>query len=176
MDEYVKLAKKSVRHYLETGKVLETLSNLPKKMIEERAGTFVSIHQKSGELRGCIGTFLPTTPSVAQEIIRNALSAAFNDPRFPPITEKELKDLVFSVDVLSQPKKLDARSFTLDPKRYGLIVSTLDGRRGLLLPDIPGVDTVEQQLEICRQKAGIGPEEGSELRTFTVERHSEHSD
>jgi AmmeMemoRadiSam system protein A len=163
MDQYVELAKKSVRHYFKTRKEFTT----------ERAGVFVSIHQKSGELRGCIGTFLPTLPNVAQEIIRNALAAAFDDPRFPPVEEKELKNLVFSVDVLSQPKKLGAKRFTLDPKRYGLIVSALDGRRGLLLPDIPRVDTAEQQLEICRQKAGIEPEEKIELQTFTVKRHEE---
>jgi len=173
MDEYVKLAKETVKTYLKTREILEIPSNLSKKMLRERAGVFVSIHTKSGELRGCIGTFLPTQKNLAQEIIRNALAAAFDDPRFPPITEKELKDLVFSVDVLSQPKKLDARSFNLNPKQYGLIVSTLDGRRSLLLPDIPGVETTEQQIAICRQKAGISPEERIELQTFTVERHEE---
>lgn len=173
MSAYVKLAKETVKTYLKTGEILEIPSNLPKKMLRERAGIFVSIHQKTGELRGCIGTFLPTMPSVAQEIIRNALSAAFDDPRFPPVTENELKNLVFKVDILSQPKKLDAKRCPLDPKKYGLIVSTFDGRRGLLLPDIPGVETAEQQIEICRQKAGIEPEEKIELQTFTVERHKE---
>jgi len=171
MDQYVELAKKSVRHYLQTGKVMAVPSNLPQSMFRSRAGTFVSIHQKSGELRGCIGTFLPTLPNVAQEIIRNALAAAFDDPRFPPVEEKELKNLVFSVDILSQPKP--AQEKELNPKKYGLIVSTPDGRRGLLLPDIPGVEKPEQQLEICRQKAGIEPGEKIELQTFTVERHEE---
>jgi AmmeMemoRadiSam system protein A len=175
-DQYIDLAKKAVKQYLKTGKVVEVPANLPKELLTKRAGTFVSLHAKSGELRGCIGTFLPTMPSVAQEIIKNALAAAFNDPRFPPVEEKELKNLVFSVDVLSEPKKLDAKRYTLDPKRYGLIIFAPDGRRGLLLPDIPGVDTAEKQLEICCQKAGIGPREEIEIKTFTVKRHSEHSD
>ena len=174
-DKFVSLARQAVEHYLKTGEILEVPTNLPKELLDKREGTFVSIHQKSGELRGCIGTFLPTMPNVAQEIIKNALAAAFNDPRFPPVEEKELKDLVFSVDVLSKPKPAPS-THHLDPKKYGLIIFAPDGRRGLLLPDIPGVETPEQQLQICRQKAGIGPREEIELRTFTVERHSEHSD
>ena len=171
MDEYVKLAKKAVKSYLQSGEVLEVPSKLPKKMLEERAGIFVSIHQKSGELRGCIGTFVPTKENIAQEIIKNALSAAFNDPRFPAVTEKELKNLVFKVDILSQPKS--AKGEDLDPKKFGLIIFAPDGRRGLLLPDIPSVETPEQQIAICRQKAGIGPREEIKLQTFTVERHEE---
>jgi AMMECR1 domain-containing protein len=113
-------------------------------------------------------------PSVAQEIIKNALSAAFNDPRFPPVRKEELKDLVFKVDILSQPNP--AQEKELNPKKYGLIIFAPDGRRSLLLPDIPGVETKEQQIAICRQKAGIGPEEPISFQTFTVERHSENSD
>lgn len=171
MDQYVELAKKSVRHYFKTEKALEVPANLPKEFTTERAGVFVSIHQKSGELRGCIGTFLPTQENLAQEIIRNALAAAFNDPRFPPVTENELKNLVFKVDILSQPKP--AQEKELDPKKYGLIIFASDGRRSLLLPDIPGVETPEQQIAICQNKASIGPEEKIELQTFTVKRHEE---
>lgn len=172
-DSYIKLAKQTVKTYLETGEIISPPHGLPKKMLEERAGVFVSIHRKDGSLQGCIGTFLPTQENIAREIIKNALSAAFNDPRFPPVTEKEFKNLVFSVDVLSEPKKLDAKRYTLNPKKHGLIIFAPDGRRGLLLPDIPGVDTPEQQIEICRQKAGIGPREEIEIKTFTVERHEE---
>jgi len=171
---FVWLARQAVEHYLKTGKVLEVPTNLPKELLTKRAGTFVSLHQKSGELRGCIGTFLPTQENLAQEIVKNALSAAFNDPRFPSVTQNELKNLVFKVDVLSQPKP--AREKELDPKKYGLIIFAQDGRRSLLLPDIPGVDTPEQQIAICRQKAGISPREKIRLQTFTVDRHSEHSD
>ncbi len=171
MNAYVKLAKETVKVYLKTGEILEVPSNLPKKMLRERAGVFVSIHQKSGELRGCIGTFLPTQENIAQEIIKNALSSAFNDSRFPPVTENEFKNLVFKVDILSQPKP--AREKELDPKKYGLIIFAQDGRRSLLLPDIPGVETTEQQIAICRQKAGISPREEIKLQTFTVKRHEE---
>jgi AmmeMemoRadiSam system protein A len=140
-------------------------------MLAERAGSFISIHQKSGELRGCIGTFLPTQENLAQEIIKNALAAAFNDPRFPAVTKNELKNLVFKVDILSQPKPAQGKE--LNPKRYGLIIFAPDGRRSLLLPDIPGVETAEQQIAICRQKAGVSPREEIKLQTFTVERHEE---
>lgn len=169
-DPYTSLAKKAVETYVKSRKIIEVPKNPPKEM-SEKAGVFVSIHNQDGSLRGCIGTFLPTTPSVAQEIIRNALAAAFNDPRFPPVTENELKNLVFKVDILSQPKP--AQEKELDPKKYGLIIFASDGRRSLLLPDIPGVETPEQQIATCRQKAGVGPSEEIELQTFTVERHEE---
>jgi AmmeMemoRadiSam system protein A len=171
MNPYVKLAKNAVKTYLKTREILEVPAKLPKKMLSEQAGVFVSIHRKDGSLRGCIGTFLPTQENIAQEIIKNALAAGFRDPRFPPVTEKELKDLVFSVDVLSPPKP--AQEKDLDPKKYGLIIFTLDGRRGLLLPNLSGVNTPEQQLEICRQKAGISPREEINLQVFTVKRHKE---
>lgn len=169
MDAYVKLAKNAVKTYLESGETISPPKNLSKKMLSERAGVFVSIHKKSGELRGCIGTFMPTKENVAQEIIKNALAAALNDPRFPPVTEKDFKDLVFSVDVLSKPKP--AQEKDLDPKKYGLIIFAPDGRRGLLLPNLPGVETAEQQLQICCQKAGISPREEVKIQTFTVKRH-----
>ncbi len=171
MDEYVKLAKNAVKTYLESGEIISPADDLPKKMLEEKAGVFVSLHQKSGELRGCIGTFLPTQENIAQETIKNSLAAAFNDPRFPPVRKKELKDLVFKVDLLSQPKP--AQEKDLDPKKYGLIIFTSDGRRSLLLPDIPGIETPEQQVKICCQKAGISPREEIKIKTFTVKRHQE---
>jgi len=178
---YIRLAQQAIEHYLRTGRVLETPTNLPKEMLSKRAGVFVSLlNKQDGTLRGCIGTFLPTKPSIAQEIIANAISSAVHDPRFPPVSEEELPDLVYSVDILSEPKKLDAlprqqagKRYTLDPKNYGLIVSTPDGRRGLLLPDIPGVNTPEEQFRICCYKAGIHPEEKVVLHIFTVTRHAE---
>lgn len=125
----------------------------------------------TGVLRGCIGTFLPTKKNVAEEIMHNSIAAATQDPRFPPVTEKELPNLVYSVDILSKPKL--AKKENLNPKKYGLIVVTKDGRRGLLLPDIPGVKTAEEQIQICKRKAGIGPNETITYQVFTVERHKD---
>ncbi len=173
MDIYIKLAKEAVETFVRTGKTVEVPQNLPKEFLTRRAGTFVSLHNKrDGSLRGCIGTFLPTKPSVAQEIIANAISSATSDPRFPPVSEKELSELIFSVDILSSPKNV-SKVRGLDIKRYGLIVSTFDGRRGLLLPDIPGIKTPEEQFRICCFKAGINPQEKVKLQIFTVERHAE---
>jgi AmmeMemoRadiSam system protein A len=171
MNPSLKLAKDTIETYLKKGVIISPPANLPKEMLTKKAGVFVSIHQKDGSLRGCIGTFLPTQKSIAYEIIKNALAAAFNDPRFPPITLKELPNLDFSIDLLSKPKKAALKD--LNPKKYGLIVSTKDGRKGLLLPDIPSIKTPEEQIQICRQKAGIGPNEKISLHTFTVKRYKE---
>jgi AmmeMemoRadiSam system protein A len=137
--------------------------------MQQRAGVFVSIHKKNGELRGCIGTFQPTTANVAEEIIQNAVSAATNDPRFDEIREDELDDLEISVDVLSPPEPVDSLK-ELDPKRYGVIVQS-GWRRGLLLPDLEGVDSVQQQVEIAMRKAGIRPGEPITLYRFEVKRY-----
>ena len=164
----VQFAKQSMRHYLETRKIL-TISdeNLPAEM-SGQAGVFVSL-KKNGQLRGCIGTFMATQPTVAQEIIRNAVSAATEDPRFPPVSIAELSALDVSVDVLGQPEKVSSTS-ELDPVQYGVIVKS--GRKtGLLLPDLEGVDTVEYQVSIARQKAGIRPDETVELYRFNVTRY-----
>lgn len=124
------------------------------------------------ELRGCVGTYQPTKVNLAQEIIHNALEAATRDPRFPPVTAGELPHLRYSIDILS-PLETVVEIADLDVKRYGLIISAGNDRRGLLLPDLSGVETVEQQISICRQKAGIFPEEPITLQRFTVERHKE---
>ena len=179
MDYYIELARQSVVHYLKTGKILETPANLPTEMLKKRAGVFVSIHKRERglprvpprrDLRGCIGTFLPTRKNVAGEIIYNAISAATEDWRFAPVTLDELDNLTFSVDVLSEPKQVP-NDFPLDSKKYGLIVSCTDGRRGLLLPDIEGVSTPKEQISICKQKGGIGPNEKVTFSVFTVNRH-----
>ena len=124
------------------------------------------------ELRGCIGTYLPTRGNIAEEIIRNAIDAATRDPRFSPVTSGELPHLRYSIDILSLPEPV-IKMNDLDPKRYGLIVSTEDGRKGLLLPDLEGVETAEEQITICQTKAIIHPEEEVYLERFTVERHKE---
>jgi hypothetical protein len=122
-----------------------------------------------GELRGCIGTFEPVKDNVAEEIIANAISSATRDPRFPPIAPNELKDLSYSVDVLTSPEPVDSQD-QLDAKRYGVIVEC-GMRRGLLLPDLDGVDSVDYQISICCQKAGISPGEPVKLYCFEVKRY-----
>ncbi len=171
MDPYVKLAKETIETYIKTNKIPFLPKDLPPEMLKKRAGVFVSIHKKDGSLRSCIGTFLSTKPNLALEIVTNAISSATQDPRFSPITKEELPLLTYSVDILSQPKKATKKQ--LNPKKYGLIVSSSDGRRGLLLPDIPEVETAKQQIEICCQKAGIEPKEKVDYQIFTVERHEE---
>ena len=141
---------------------------LPPEMTGRRAGVFVSLH-RLGKLRGCIGTILPVTGSIAEEIMRNAVCAATEDPRFPPVEPDELALLEYSVDVLSEPEIIESES-ELDPKKYGVIVESR-GRRGLLLPDLDGVDTPEQQIAISKRKAGIGDGEKVSLKRFTVTRH-----
>jgi AmmeMemoRadiSam system protein A len=132
------------------------------------AGVFVSL-KKQGRLRGCIGTFMPTKPSAAQEVIRNAVSAATEDPRFPPVTRQELEQLEVSVDILAAPEPVNSLN-ELDCKRYGVIVRR-GNRSGLLLPDLEGVDSVEEQVEIAMQKAGIASSEPIELFRFEVIRY-----
>jgi AmmeMemoRadiSam system protein A len=139
----------------------------------QRHGCFVSIKTTAGDLRGCIGTFLPTQPRLDAEIIANAVSASTQDPRFPPMREAELDGVLFSVDVLSEPE-IVSEGMELDCRRYGVIVSK-GGRRGLLLPDLPGVDSVERQLEIAARKGGIGDLAGAEIRRFTVDRYEERA-
>lgn len=165
----VLLAKRTIEDYLRSGKVISPPSRIP-EVFQKKAGTFVSLHKK-GRLRGCIGTYLPTQDNLANEIIKNAISAATQDPRFPPVDTSEIRDLEISVDVLSKPEPVKSKR-ELDPKKYGVIVSK-GWQKGLLLPDLEGVDTVEQQLEIAKQKAGLGetPVEQLEIQRFTVTRY-----
>ena len=166
MSPLVKLAKETVETLVREGKTPQPEELTPE--MRKRAGVFVSIH-KLGELRGCIGTFEPTQDNVAQEIITNAISSATRDPRFPPVAPNELKDLSYSVDVLTKPEPIASQD-QLDPKKYGVIVEC-GFRRGLLLPDLEGVDTVDYQIDICRQKAGIAPDEPVKLYRFEVKRY-----
>lgn len=135
-----------------------------------RAGVFVSI-KKGGQLRGCIGTLLPATGSVADEVIQNAISAATRDPRFIPVGVDELDELDISVDVLTTPEPVEDIS-ELDSKRYGIIVRS-GGRTGVLLPDLPGIDSVQAQIDVARKKAGIGEDDSLELQRFEVKRHKQ---
>ncbi|CRZ35656.1 uncharacterized protein (TIGR00296 family)/AmmeMemoRadiSam system protein A/AmmeMemoRadiSam system protein B [Herbinix hemicellulosilytica] len=167
-DAYVKLARLSLETYVKTGKYAKIPEGLPDEMTKKRAGVFVSL-KKYGQLRGCIGTISPVTGSIAEEIIRNAVSAGLNDPRFPPVSKDELDDLSYSVDVLSEPEPVLSID-ELDVKRYGVIVSS-GRKRGLLLPNLEGVDTVEKQISIAKKKAGIKDNEEIKIERFEVVRH-----
>ena len=166
---YVKLARNTIIEYIKNHSVLEVPDNLPEELLNKQSGVFVSIH-KFGSLRGCIGTFLPTTDNIASEIIRNAISAATNDYRFPPIVIDELEWLEINVDVLSEPKPVTNMNI-LDPKKYGVIVRN-EEKSGLLLPDLDGVDTVEEQLRIAKKKAGILDSDEYEIEYFEVTRYN----
>ena len=167
-DEYVRLARKVIETYVRTGKKPELPAGLPEEMRHGRAGVFVSI-KKAGQLRGCIGTIQAVCGSIAEEIVENAVSASVRDPRFTPVREEELAQLSISVDVLGELEPV-ASLGQLDVKRYGVVV-TKGRRRGLLLPNLDGVDTVEQQVAIAMGKAGIGSDETVELERFEVVRH-----
>jgi len=167
MHPLVQLAKNTIETYVTSGEVISPPEE-PTLEMKQKAGVFVSLH-KFGELRGCIGTFEPTQPSVAQEIISNAISSSTRDPRFPPVAPEELGDLEYSVDVLTKPKPVKNKK-TLNPRKYGVIVEC-GFRKGLLLPDLEGVDSVDQQINICCQKAGILPTEPINLYKFEVNRY-----
>ena len=164
----MRLARETIETYVRTGRKGEMPKKLPEEMYTQRAGVFVSI-KKEGQLRGCIGTIQPVQPSIAEEIAENAVSASVKDPRFSPIEPEELEKLVISVDVLGDTEKIGSEDM-LDVRRYGVVV-TKGYRRGLLLPNLDGIDTVEEQVRIAKQKAGIGEQEEVELERFEVIRH-----
>ena len=167
-DAFVRLARENTEHFVRTGKTLPLPADLPEDMVQKRAGVFVSI-KKDGALRGCIGTTAPTREHIADEILANSVSAAVHDSRFDPIAPEELDALSYSVDVLSPPEPVCGPE-DLDVHRYGVIVS-LGRKRGLLLPNLEGVDTVEEQIEIARRKGGIEKNEPWKLERFEVVRH-----
>ncbi|MEN6462325.1 MAG: AmmeMemoRadiSam system protein A [Syntrophomonas sp.] len=161
----VQLARTTLEKYIETGQT-PAISGEFQTLQEQKAAAFVSL-KKNGQLRGCIGTILPFHDNLAEEIVNNAVSAGTRDPRFAPVSSQELAQLVYSVDVLGQPEPCTREG--LDPKKFGVIVS--HGRkRGVLLPDLEGVDTVEQQLEIALQKADIPRGQKYEIERFEVKR------
>ncbi len=167
-DEYVRLARKTIEEYVRNKKKINLPEGLPEEMSGRAAGVFVSL-KKDGRLRGCIGTICAVQKSVAEEIIENAISASVRDSRFEPVEPEELDKLVISVDVLGDTEKIESPA-QLDVKRYGVIV-TKGYKRGLLLPNLDGVDTVEEQIAIAKRKAGIGEPEQVELERFEVVRH-----
>jgi len=198
MNPFVELAKKAVETFIKTGKKIEPIAPVPTEM-KKRAGVFVSIYKKGNALtkpsnlspatqkpsseqlsdgiwhpqtpilRGCIGTYLPTKKNIAEEIIFNAIAAATQDPRFPPVSEEELPHLSYSVDVLSTLQKVKNIG-ELDPQKYGIIL-VQGSKKGLLLPNLPGVKSVEQQLKITALKAGIRNLNSVRIYKFTVRRY-----
>jgi len=180
----VELTKKTVETYINEGKIISPPDDLPKEFLERKSGTFVTI-EKNGNLRGCIGTYLPTRQNIAEEIINNALATATEDYRFGPIQKEELPYLSYTVYILNEPE-LVKDTKELDPRKYGIIVKTVSisssedvvfnghfaPKSGLLLPDLEGIDTVEQQISIACQKGGIDPtSEKILIYKFTVEKY-----
>ena len=162
----VQLARQTIETYVKDGTIFGPPKEFTPEM-KEKAGVFVSLHRQ-GQLRGCIGTFAATTENVAQEVVRNAIEASSRDPRFPPMQADELADLEISVDVLTEA--VPAKSIKeLDAKKFGVIVKS-GKRKGLLLPNLPGVNTPEEQIAICRKKAWIADDEPVELFKFEVRR------
>ncbi len=151
---YAKLALEVISNYLKGGDVEKIEKREVPKELSKKQACFVTIHNLDGSLRGCIGTITSYNENLYHEIIHNAISAAVHDPRFEPMTEDELDNIKVSVDVLSVPEKIQSLD-ELDPKKFGIIVSDYEYRRGLLLPNLEGVDTIKQQLSIASQKAGI---------------------
>ena len=166
---YVRWARKVLESYLLNSFLIDPKNEF-EILLKEKAGCFVTLHKKDGELRGCIGTFLPTKKNIALEIRSNAISAATNDPRFLPVTYEELKNLDISVDILSNPELIkdyneELNYDLLDPKEFGIIVEDVSKwRRGLLLPNLEGVDTVDYQIRIAMNKAGIFS--GDKIRVY----------
>lgn len=182
----VELAKSAVENYIKYGRIITPDANLPIELLTKKAGTFVTI-KKDGNLRGCIGTYLPTKENIAEEIIYNAIAAATEDCRFGPIQKEELPELSYAVYILNEPELVKNIS-ELDPRKYGIIVKTvpispkgnvvfngvLTYKSGLLLPDLEGVDTVEKQISIACQKGGINPpSEKIIIYKFTVEKYAQ---
>lgn len=167
---YVRLARKSLEKYIREGRQLskEDTGEFPDFFTREKAGVFVCI-KKEGQLRGCIGTILPSYDNTLKETCALAVSAGTSDPRFSPVGADELDDLEYTVDVMGEP--MPAKMWELDEKRYGVIVSS-GRRRGLLLPNLEGVGSVQEQIDIASRKGGISPGEDIEIERFTVERHT----
>lgn len=168
MHPYVECAKGAIEKYITDNSILAPPVDMQPDF-KRRAGVFICL-KIHGDLRGCVGTFHPCRDNLFEEIAYNAISASTGDPRFSPVQPEELSELAYTVDILSEPERIFDQSL-LNPKKYGIIVIK-EHKRGLLLPDLDGVDTVEEQLHIAKMKAGIRPEEEEiEIYRFTVERY-----
>ncbi len=164
---YISLATNSIRHYLVSGFPLLCPEPLGDEF-KQRKGVFVSL-KRNGQLRGCIGSLRPQHENLADEIIHNALKAATQDPRFDSISLQELPEIAVSIDVLSPLEKIDDPAL-LDCREYGLSVHHQD-KQGVLLPNLDGIDTVQDQLRVCLKKAGIDAAAPYEMHRFQVQRY-----
>lgn len=165
------IARKAVEAFVRTGKQIPSPEE--NELLRARAACFVSLKTRTGDLRGCLGTIEPAKQTLAEELVANAINAATRDPRFPPVAAHELADLVYSVDVLESPEPTTLED--LDPSEYGVIVEDESGfARGLLLPAIEGVDTVQKQVDIAARKAGIPAGTPVKLSRFKVHRYREN--
>jgi len=170
MNPYTTLAKLAVETYIKDNKIIGPPKNLPQEFLLKKAGAFVTILE-NGNLKGCIGTYLPTRENIAQEIIHNAITAATEDYRFNSVTENDLDNLSYEVYILEKPEKIKNIS-ELDPLKYGVLVKSNTGKSGLLLPDLEGLNTTEKQLEAVCVKAGINPElENIEIYKFEAKKY-----
>lgn len=171
MSHYTQLAKQAVENFIENGEIIPCPENIPEEMIDQKAGVFVTI-EKEGSLRACIGTYLPARKNIAEEVIHNAIAAASEDYRFGPVKAEELPLLSYEVSVLSAPEKISTKN-DINPKKYGILIRTVEPpfKSALLLPDLEGIDTIGQQIDIACQKGGITPEEGILIYRFTVEKY-----
>jgi len=165
--QLVRLARETLEAAVHHGQFTEPDHELPEDL-PQQAGVFVSL-KKGGQLRGCIGTIEPTQDNLVQEVMRNALSAGLSDPRFDPVEERELKDITYSVDVLHPAEDIDSAE-QLDPQKYGVIVRS-GARSGLLLPNLEGINTVAEQVNIALGKGGINPRDDYSLQRFKVDRY-----
>ncbi|MFY9224660.1 MAG: AmmeMemoRadiSam system protein A [Blastocatellia bacterium] len=165
------LAKMSLESYLKSQTTVKVPDNLP-DYLQLKAGCFVSLKTKQGDLRGCIGTLFPVCNNVAEEIIRNAVQAATQDYRFKPVTLEELDNLTYSVDILS-PLELIEDLSDHNVEIYGLLIEAVSGKRGVLLPALPGIDTAEAQLIALRHKAGISIDTPVKMSRFSVDRYGD---
>ncbi len=168
----VRVAKAAVEAYVREGKVLEDVPFAEASLREERRGAFVTILKPDGALRGGIGTMEATEDRLLDEVVRNAIAAASRDSRFEPIMPDELNGLRYKVDVLGESEPIDSTA-DLDPHRYGVIVEC-GSLRGLLLPDLDGVESGAQQVAIAMRKAGIHSPNGILLRRFEVTRFQQY--
>lgn len=170
-DQYIELARQAIDEYIKNQVRLKIPDNLPDEFYNKQTAIFVSIHtKKTNELKGCIGSLEPEKNNLAEEIIEKAIFACSGDPRFSPLTSDELDDIEVKVDVLSPLKKIKDKS-ELDPKKYGIYIKARSEKSALLLPDLEGIDTIEQQVMTTLQKGGIAEDEDINIFRFTVERH-----
>lgn len=171
------LAKQTIEGYIKENRIISIPDDLPKEFLKRKAGTFVTITKQlttynKQQLRGCIGTYLPTKKNIAEEVIQNAISAATEDYRFGPVQKNELPQLSYTVYILKKPQKISSEK-ELNPKKYGIIVKS-GIKTGLLLPDLKNIKTAKKQIFYACKKAGIDYQrEPIEIYKFEAEKYQE---